>query len=311
MNLDGEPSLILGADGFLGRHFVHVFRERGWPHHAIARSDGDFTEPETVNGIFAAAPKVRRIFHLITRQRIGAIQFDIQGELLAINSRIHLNVLEAWRQHQPQAKLVSMGSSCVYPELNTPILEDAFQTGALHPSVRGYGIAKQLLAVGCQVYAEQYGLEYLHCILATVYGPHDNKEPDRAHFMTALIDRAVKQIRTGAAQFTVWGDPSTVRDLLYVDDQIEAVLAADAHFSNTLVNCTSNQPVTIGEVADAILEVLNWQTKIHHPPDSFQGAAFKSIDSSRFLAATEWQPRIGLQDGIKRVLEAEYQVPPR
>ena len=62
---------------------------------------------------------------------------------------------------------------------------------------------------------------------------------------------------------------------------------------------------------DAILEVLNWQTKIHYPPDSFQGAAFKSLDSSRFLTATEWQPRIGLQDGIKRVLEAEYQVPPR
>ena len=308
MNLGDEPSLILGADGFLGRHFVRIFAERGWPHHAISRSDGDFTDPDTVSRTFAAAPKVKRIFHLITRQRTGAIQYDIQGELLTINSRIHLNVLEAWRLHQPQAKLISMGSSCVYPELNRPIREDAFQSGALHPSLHGYGIAKQLLAVGCQVYAEQYGLEYLYCILATVYGPHDYREQDRAHFMTALIDRAVKESRSGSARFTVWGDPSTVRDLLYVDDQIEAVLAADAHFSNTLLDCTSNQPVTIGEVAGAILEVLNWEAEIHYPPNSYRGAAFKSLDSSRFLAATEWQPRIDLQVGIGRVLETEHQM---
>ena len=60
---------------------------------------------------FHQAPRSGRIFHTITKQRTGAVQYDIQGELLAENSRIHLNVLDAWRRHQPQAKLISLGGA--------------------------------------------------------------------------------------------------------------------------------------------------------------------------------------------------------
>src|SRR2546430_14991078 len=88
-----------------------------------------------------------------TKQRTGQVQFGIQGDLLAVNARIHLNVLEAWRQFQPRAKLISTGSSCVYPELDHPIGEAAFQSGPMHASVRGYGLAKQMLAVGSEAYA--------------------------------------------------------------------------------------------------------------------------------------------------------------
>ena len=58
----------------------------------------------------------------------------------------------------------------------------------MHPSVRGYGLAKQMLAVGSETYAAQYGLRYLHLILATVYGPGDHKEADRSHFCAIWFD---------------------------------------------------------------------------------------------------------------------------
>ncbi|MDE3074326.1 MAG: NAD-dependent epimerase/dehydratase family protein [Chloroflexota bacterium] len=302
----GNGILLLGADGFLGGNFRRYFESHGRPVHAIGRAAGDLTDPAVADGIFATAPKVNRIFHLVTRQRTGAIQYDIQGELLAINSRIHLNVLEAWRRHQPQAKLITAGSSCAYPESDRPLAESAFQTGPLHPSVEGYGLAKQLLAVGCDVYAKQYGLHYLHCILATVYGPKDHKEPGRSHFMTALLDRAVREMREGGRQFTVWGQPGTVRELLYVDDEIEAVLAADARFSDTILNCAANQPVTIGEVAEAIVGVLDWHAEITYPADSFQGTSFKVLDSSRFLQATGWKPRFPLTKGLRLTLAEDY-----
>ena len=207
----------------------------------------------------------------MTRQRTGQVQYGIQGELLAVNARIHLNVLEAWRLYQPQAKLISTGSSCVFPELSRPITEQDFQTGPMHESVRGYGLAKQLLAVGSETYASQYGLKYLHVILATIYGPHAHKEPDRSHFMTGMIDRAVKEMRTGAGLFTVWGEPETVRDLLYVDDQIEAILAANSAFENRMLNCTSGAPVTIDQCARAIREALGWQAEISYPAGTFRG----------------------------------------
>ena len=121
----------------------------------------------------------------------------------------------------------------------------------MHPSVIGYGLAKQVLATGSAAYAHQYGLTFLHCVLATLYGPHDNKASDRSHFVGALLDRAVREKAAGAEQFEVWGNLQTVREVLYVDDQIDAVLAADRAFDNEILNCAANTPVTVEAVARA------------------------------------------------------------
>jgi GDP-L-fucose synthase len=301
-----ETSLIIGADGFLGCHFVRYFRERGWPTAQISRADGDLTDRALVERLFAGAPKATRIFHLVTRQRTGNIQYDMQGELLADNARIHLNVLDAWRLHQSQAKLVSTGSSCAFPELDRPIVETDFQAGPLHASVRGYGLAKQLLAVASETYASQYKLKYLHLILATVYGAGDHKKPDRTHFMTGMIDRAFREKQEGKSQFTVWGEPGTVRDLLYIDDQIEAILAADAVFDNRILNCASGAPVTIDEAARAVREALGWKAEITYPAGTFKGASYKSLDASIFLKGTGWRPRTGLVEGVREVLAKDY-----
>jgi nucleoside-diphosphate-sugar epimerase len=300
-----DPTIVLGADGFLGRHLVATWRALGWPVHPVGRAAGDFTDPAVAAAALAQAPSAGRILHAITRQRTGAIQYQMQGELLADNARIHLNVLEAWRRHQPQAKLISLGSSCVYPESNQPLPESAFRTGAPHPSVRGYALAKEMLIVGSETYASQYGLKWLHCVLATVYGPGAHTEPDRSHFMAALIARAAAARRAGETSFEVWGSLDTVRDLLFVDDQIAAIIAADAAFENRILNCTSSRPVTIGECVRAILCGLDWSPEIVRPPGSFQGAGYKSLDSSVFLDATGWRPAVRLEEGVGAVLAAE------
>lgn len=293
------PTIILGSDGFIGRNLIEYWRDKGWPAHGIGRAAGDLTIAANVQAAFAAAPKAGRIFHAVTKQRTGQIQYQIQGELLRDNAAIHLNVLEAWRAHQPQAKLITLGSSCVYPESPAPLPEEAFHTGQPHPSVRGYALAKEMLAIGQESYGTQYGLRWLHCILATVYGPHAHTEAHRSHFMAALIARAAAAKAAGAREFEVWGSPDTVRDLLFVTDQIEAIVAADQAFGDRIVNVTSNQPVTIGACAQGVLRALDWDVPMVSPPGSFQGAGYKSLDSTRFLAATGWQPRISLEEGVR------------
>jgi GDP-L-fucose synthase len=113
-------------------------------------------------------------------------------------------------------------------------------------------------------------------------------------------------MRAGMNEFTVWGRPDTVRDLLYVDDQLDAILAADAVFENSLVNCNSNQPVTIGKAAEAILAALGWNARIVYPAGTFKGTSYKTIDATRFLQATGWKPRVDLVDGVRAVIEKDY-----
>jgi GDP-L-fucose synthase len=84
------------------------------------------------------------------------------------------------------------------------------------------------------------------------------------------------------------------------------VIAADAAFEDTVVNCASNVPVTIGTCARVILDALDWDAEIVRAPDTYHGVEFKSLDSSRFLAATGWQPQIPLAIGVRRVLAADF-----
>lgn len=308
MPSDPSSAIVIGSDGFLGQHMARVLRERGWEVYAIGRAAGNLDEPGVADRLLAEAPKADRIFHLVTRQRTGQVQYGIQAELLLVNARVHLNLLDAWHRHQPQAKLVSTGSSCVYPERDTPIPEADFQSGPMHESVRGYGLAKQLLAVGSETFSSQYGLAYLHCFLATVYGPGDHTAPDRTHFMAGMIDRAVKEKGEGKSEFTVWGEPETVRDLLYVDDQINAILAADEAFENTQINVSSNVPVTIDQCAREIRSALHWDADIVYPADTFRGASHKTVDASRFLKKTSWAPKVALEEGIRTTLAADYKL---
>ncbi|MDR3733946.1 MAG: NAD-dependent epimerase/dehydratase family protein [Acidobacteriaceae bacterium] len=304
MSWADEPTLILGADGFVGRNLRIWLEQRGWPSHAIGRADGDLTDAATCERLFQVAPRCGRIVHLATHQRTGQRQYEIPATLLDVNARIHLNVLRAWAQWQPQAKLISTGSSCAYPENPDPITEGRFMTGPLHPSVQCYGLAKQVLVTGSDAYARQYGLRWLHCILATLYGPFDHTANDRAHFIGGMMSRALAERASGSRVFTVWGNPATVRECLYVTDQIEAIVAADSCFENQILNCAANQPTTVGAVARAVLEALDWPAVIEHPENSFQGTLRKVLDSSRFLTASGWKPRIDLVAGLQYVAQS-------
>ena len=94
-----------------------------------------------------------------------------------------------------------------------------------------------------------------------------------------------------------------MRECLHVDDQIAALLAADDAFENTIVNCAANMPLTIDEVARAILRVLDWDAEIVYLSEAFRGTDRKVLDSSRFLAATGWRPRLGLDAGLRLLAE--------
>ena len=301
--MSSEMNLIIGGDGFVGANLRRYFTERGTPFSAILRGDGDLRDRDTVMRLFEKAPKATRIFHLVTFQRTGQVQYEMQATLFDTNLRIHTNVLEAWARYQPQAKLISTGSSCTYPERDDPMDESLFGAGPLHDSVRAYGLAKMALARGSEVYGTQYGLKWLHCVLATLYGPLDHLAANRSHFFGGMVARAIQEQRAGNTEFTVWGSPETVREALYVDDQIEAILAADGHFENLVLNCAANQPITIGQTADAVMRALKWDAKIIYPGGTFTGTSRKTLDSGKFLKATGWAPKVGLEDGIRRLAQ--------
>ena len=59
---------------------------------------------------------------------------------------------------QLEVKLISTGSSCAFPERDTPLLKTTSRAVRCKYRLRANGLAKQVLAIGCRAYGEQYGL---------------------------------------------------------------------------------------------------------------------------------------------------------
>ncbi len=97
---------------------------------------------------------------------------------------IEANLIHAaWRSGV--AKLLFLGSSCIYPrDTPQPITEAALLTGPLEQTNECYAVAKIAGIKLCQAYRRQYGCDFISAMPCNIYGPNDNYHPDASHVIT-------------------------------------------------------------------------------------------------------------------------------
>ena len=138
------PILITGASGFVGKHFVEELAIRHVPTISISSADCDLTDLDATVDCFALHGDATAILHLASYQAAGDFPARHPGDQLQINSRIHLNVLDAWRRELPEARFVAAGTSCAYPVQDGGLREESYLEGAIHGSVYSYAMSKRM-----------------------------------------------------------------------------------------------------------------------------------------------------------------------
>ncbi len=149
-------------------------------------------------------------------------------------------------------------------------------------------------------YCASFGLETVVFRMSCIYGPHQFGTEDQgwvAHFLIqALKDEAV----------TIYGDGKQVRDVLYVDDLVEAMLLAQARIGDLKgrafnIGGGPRNTLSLLRLIDQITEMTG-----EPPPLEFEGwragdQRYYVSDTSRFEAATGWSPRISAAEGVERL----------
>lgn len=154
--------------------------------------------------------------------------------------------------------------------------------------------------------ADQYILDYARTFqlpavvfrMSCIYGPHQNGTEDQgwvAHFLIRAMDEAAIQI---------YGDGKQVRDLLYVEDLVDAFELAIHN-----IDCTAGQAFNIGggtENSVSLLELLELIRRMRGEPcrvefDEWRHAdqRYYVSDTRKFQAATEWSPRVRVPEGLE------------
>ena len=297
--LAGKKVWVAGHRGMVGSAVVRRLASESCHVVTAGRDTLDLRDQRAVfDWIEAERPDLA----IVAAARVGGIHANdtYPAEFLYDNLIIEANLIEGARR-AGVAKVVFLGSSCIYPKLAPqPIPEDALLTGPLEPTNEWYAIAKIAGIKLGQAYRRQYGMDCVSAMPTNLYGPGDNYHLANSHVIPALLRKAHEAKLAGDAELTVWGSGSPYREFLHVDDLADAVVFLSRNYSqDEHINVGSGSEVSIRELAELIARVVGFEGTLVWDASKPDGTLRKLMDSSR-LAALGWTAKIGLGEGLRR-----------
>jgi CDP-paratose 2-epimerase len=236
-----------------------------------------------------------------------------------VNARGTLNVLEALRWQDNPPPLLFASTNKVYGKLlgpselvrgrtrwepRAPERRKGCDEGTPLDFYSPYGCSKGVADQYVLDYARVFGLTTLVFRMSCLYGPRQLGNEDQgwiAHFL-------IRSMR--GEPVTVFGDGRQVRDALYVDDAVEAWLTGLRHadrLSGRAFNLGGGPTNTL-----SLLELLDrigaHAERAGAPEVRFAEARpgdqlWYVSDTAAFTAATGWQPRVGLDAGLRHLTD--------
>ena len=217
---------------------------------------------------------------------------------LDINGNGHLTVLEAVREKAPKAKVVFSSSRLVYGKISTLPVSEEHATNPLSM----YGIHKLLGEKYYQYYSDIFDVDTVVVRIPNPYGPRQQMK----HSKYSIPGWFMRQAMEGET-ITVFGDGKQERDYLYVDDIVDAfLLLAVKGVSGEVYNVGADERVTFIDMVDAVLREVGNGKKEHVAwPKNYEKNETGNYvaDTTKIGKLTGWQPKIGLEEGIKRMAE--------
>ena len=281
--------LITGGTSFVGKNLVQKLNKLNTRYFVFGKKEFDLTKSEQSNAVMQVEGiKYDFIFHMAALQAAADWPMHHTGIQFYKNMLIHTNTLESWRKFHPRAKMIAIGSSCLFPGGIHKLREKDVDDGALHESVYSYGFTKKAALVGLKAYKDQYELQGTMPMFATLYGPQDDFNPKTAHVVSALIAKFCNAKLHNLPEVQVWGDGTQTRELIYVEDQIEGLLMAAQYYSGDAINIGSGIETTIRDLAETIRDITGYEGEIVYNTNKFVGVKHKVLDISKAKDLFGW-----------------------
>lgn len=301
-----KTAVVTGGAGFVGAHLSAYLERQGW--RVIVVDDlsqgqranlaalqvqaqlivGDVAEPALWAAL--ATEPVDAIFHLAAQ---ASVPRSVQDPLRDFRTNVvgTVNALEYARQ-RPGTRLVFTSTVSVYAAEAALPLTETTPTRASSP----YGAAKAAAENYCFAYAASYGVQAVVLRAFNIFGPLMNKY--------VIHDLTRKLLRNGR-QLTILGDGEQVRDYLYVDDAVRAlVLAAERGVPGEVYNLGSGQPVRIADLALEIGSALGLQdVELTFTNQSWPGDIKAWYADASKLTRLGFVPEISWAEGLRRTVE--------
>lgn len=312
---DGRPVLITGGLGFLGSNLAIALAHAGANVTILdAMIEG---HGGNLHNIEPVADRVR--VNLSDIRDRNSLSFLVRGQdfifhLAGQNDHVQslrnpfpdidINIkgsailLEACREHNPEARLVYTGTRGEYGSaVKLPVAEDA----PINP--KGiYELSSLTAQKLFKIYNDHHGLRSVTLRLTNIYGERAQMRHSRFGVANWFVRLALDD-----ETIEVFGDGTLRRDFLYVEDAVRAILCSaltEAAYGD-LFNVGNDTASSFRELAETIVEVSGsgrWKLT----PFSAERAAVEPgdfcSDITKIRRVMGWQPTTSLETGIRHTV---------
>lgn len=290
---------VTGAYGFLGQHLTARLQALGHSVYPVSSKAYDLRSQAHVDALFNHTGTPDLIFHLAAH--VGGIAYNLANPAKIYYDNVLMNTLLIDKAAKAGVKkFVSVGSTCAYPgNAGIPTTEEMLWEGYPEDSNGTYGISKRIVLPQLGAYKQEYGMGYGYPILCNMYGPGDDFSEAKSHVVAALIRKFCARPET----VEIWGDGTATRDLLYVEDAAAALCCFLDRDYEQPVNIASGVEVSIKELAHLLRDITGYQGTLLWDYTKPMGQMRRCYSIWRAYEALDWQPRTGIEEGLRRTVE--------
>jgi len=314
MDLNSEKVLVTGADGFIGSHltealvdagikvkafvYYNSFNSWGWldslPPEKLSKIEifsGDIRDP---NGVRTAMKDVGIVFHLAA---LIAIPYSYHSPDSYVDTNIKgtLNVLQAGRDLGVKKILVTSTSEVYGTARYVPIDENHPRQGQSPYSATKIG-ADHI----AESFYRSFGLPVTIVRPFNTYGPRQSAR--------AIIPTIITQLLNGKETIKL-GALHPTRDLVFVQDTAKGfieIAKCDALLGEE-VNISTQQEISVGDLAQTLIELINPKAKIITDTDRLRPEKSEVErlmgSNQKLLKYTGWKPQTELSAGLQQTIE--------
>lgn len=293
--------LVIGGGGFIGRALCSGLAGNGYAVQALSRSQQKHLHPQvesvvldynTPDQLVPLLDSCQTVIYLASSSTPGSSAGRAMAELDG-NLRPLLALLEAMQTQTTMGLLYFSSAGALYGDQHKSALNE---TASLRP--RSYhGAAKVAAEQFIGAWTRQFQRSATILRPSNIYGPGQPESPG-----FGIIPHAFGVIQRGDV-LTVWGDGSSARDYLYIDDLVALAIAAlqqTSPYKLRIFNAASGETASLNELFE-LLQLASGQTLLRqYEPGRAVDADRIAIDADKARKQFGWQPSVTLAEGLKR-----------
>ena len=302
-----STAIVTGGAGFLGSHLCDYLLAEGYRVVCVDNLDtGSLQNIERIR-----SPEFVFVSHDVTERVEISEPVDVVFHLASPASpidymRLPLHTLKvgSYGTHNAlglakfkRARFLLASTSEVYGDPKVHPQPETYWGNVNPIGPRGvYDEAKRFAEALTMAYHRLHGVDTRIVRIFNTYGPR--MRPHDGRVVSNFIVQALK-----GEPLTIYGDGSQTRSFTYVDDLIDGIVRLFERGGTEPVNVGNPNEFTVRELADLVRRLTGSTSPVVQEPLPADDPKVRQPDITRARALLGWEPRVPLEDGLRRTVE--------